>query len=37
MRDTGFQEEHDDSVNTEGNLILSCVPADVSRPSPSYS
>ena len=22
VRDTDFQEEHDDSVNTEGNLIL---------------
>ena len=37
VRDTDFQEEHDDSVNTVGNLILSCVQADVSRPSASYS
>ena len=36
-RDTDFQEEHDDSVNTEGNLILSCVQAEVSRPSASCS
>ena len=36
VRDTDFQEEHDDSVNTEGNLIISCVRADVSRPSASY-
>ena len=32
-----FQEEHDDSINTEGNLILSCVQTDVSRLSASYS
>ena len=37
VRDTNFQKEHDDSVNIEGNLILSCVQADVSRPSASYS
>ena len=37
VRDMDFQEEHDDSVNTEWNLILSCVQADVSRPSSSYS
>ena len=37
VRDNDFQEEHDDSVNTEGNLILSCVQADLSRPSASYS
>ena len=37
VRDTDFQEEHDNSVNTEGNLILSCVQADVSHPSASYS
>ena len=37
VRDTEFQEEQDDSVNIEGNLILSCVQADVSRPSASYS
>ena len=37
VRDTDFQEEHDDSVNIEGNLILSCVQADVSHPSASYS
>ena len=37
VRDTDFQEEHDDSVNIEGNLILSCVQADVSCLSASYS
>ena len=37
VRDTDFQEEHDDSVNLEGNLILSCVQADVLCPSASYS
>ena len=37
VRDTDFQEEYDDNVNTEGNLILSCVQVDVSRPSASYS
>ena len=37
VRDTDFQEEHDDSVNIEGNLILSCVQADVLCPSASYS
>ena len=37
VRDTDFQEEHDDTVNTKGNLILSCVQADVSCPSASYS
>ena len=37
VRDTDFQEEHDDNINTKGNLILSCVRADVSRPSAFYS
>ena len=37
VRDTDSQEEHDDSVNIEGNLILPCVQADVSCPSASYS
>ena len=37
VRDTEFQEEHDDIVNLEGNLILSCVQADVLCPSASYS
>ena len=37
VRDTNFQEEHDDSVKTESTLILSCVQADVSRPLVSYS
>ena len=37
VKDTDFQEEHDDSVNIEGNLILSCVQADVLCPSASYS
>ena len=37
VRDTDFQDEHDDSVNTKGNTILSCVQTDVSRPSTSYS
>ena len=36
VRDTDFQEEHNDSVNTKGNLILSCVQADVLCPSASY-
>ena len=37
IRDTDFWEQHKDSVNTKGNLILSCVQVDVSRPSASYS
>ena len=37
VRDTDFQEEHDDNVNLEGNLILSCVQADVLCPLASYS
>ena len=37
VRDTEFQEEHDDIVNLEGNLILSCVQANVLCPSASYS
>ena len=37
VRDNDFQEEHDDSVDIEGNLILSCVQIDVSRPLASYS
>ena len=35
--ETDFQEEHDDTGNTESNLILSWVQADVSCPSASYS
>ena len=37
VRDADFQEEHDDSVHAKGNLILSCVQADVSHPLASYS
>ena len=36
VREIDFQEEHDDSINTEGNRILSCVQVDVSHPSDSY-
>ena len=37
VRNIDFEEEHDDSVNVEGNLILSCVQENVSRPSTSFS
>ena len=37
VRSTHFKEEHDDSVNAEDNLILSCVQENVSCPSTSYS
>ena len=37
VRDTDFEEEHNYSVRAKGNLILSCVQENVSRPSIFYS